>query len=171
VFERGLRQTPSLAGAVSRYEPVGWMGDRPTVEEDAMLTSQGLMGGQGLTVADTEDIAAFVDYTREIDNPLIGTNDERIARGAEIFARPEVACISCHQGPAHTNNQVVSMFGLETVKVRPLNGIRATAPYLHDGSMSTLRDLLERLRDGSMGNTSSLSDEELNDLEFFLLSL
>jgi DNA-binding beta-propeller fold protein YncE len=170
-FERGLRQTPSLAGVVSRYEPVGWMGDRPTVAEDAMLTSQGLMGGQGMTHADSLDIAAFVDFTREIDNPLAGAADERIARGAEIFARPEVACINCHAGAAYTNNQIVSLFGIETVKVRPLNGIRATAPYLHDGSSPTLRDLLERVRDGSMGNTSSLTDEEMSDLELYLLSL
>ncbi len=170
-FERGLRQTPSLAGRVSRYQPVGWMGDRPTVADDAMQTSQGLMGGAGMTSADTDDIAAYVDFTREIDNPLAGSNDERIARGAAIFARADVGCINCHAGAAYTNNEIIPLLGIETVKVRPLNGIRATAPYFHDGSAATLRDLLERVRDGSMGNTSSLSDNEMSDLEVYLKSL
>jgi hypothetical protein len=47
----------------------------------------------------------------------------------------------------------------------------ATRPYLHDGSSPTLTDLLELVRDGSMGDTSSLSAEELDDLEVYLRSL
>lgn len=170
-FERGPRQTPSLAGHVSLYEPVGWSGDRPTVAEDAMMTSQGLMGGQGMTQLDTLDIQAFVNFTRDIDNPLTGVDDDRIRRGAEIFAREDVGCIGCHAGPSYTNNTIVPMFELDAVKVRPLNGIRASAPYFHDGSAPTLRDVLERSRDGSMGDTSSLSDDEMSDLEFYLMSL
>jgi cytochrome c peroxidase len=33
--------------------------------------------------------------------------------------------------------------GLDAYKARPLNGIWATAPYLHNGSVPTLRDLLK----------------------------
>lgn len=169
-FGRGLRQTPSLAGDVSLAEPVGWQGDRPTVAEDAMMTSQGLMGGDGLTEQDALDIAAFVNSTRDVDNPF--TDDiSAIARGKAVFERPDVACVSCHSGPAYTNNAVVPMFELEAAKVRPLTGIAMTAPYFHDGSAPTLRDVLERSRDGSMGNTSALSDAEMDDLVTYLKSL
>ncbi len=171
IFERGPRQTPSLAGDVSRSEPVGWSGDRPTVADDAMLTSQSLMGGQNLAHSDSLNIEAFVNQTPDIDNPFWGVDDDKARRGAAIFHREDVGCGSCHVGAAFSNNEIVSMYGLEEVKVRPLNGIWATAPYLHDGSAATLRDVLERSRDGSMGDTSMLSDEEMDELEFFLKTL
>jgi cytochrome c peroxidase len=47
-----------------------------------------------------------------------------------------------------------------------------TAPYLHDGSAVTLRDLLVRLNPHDRhGTTSHLSNEQLDDLEAYLLSL
>lgn len=170
-FGRGLRQTPSLAGNVSLAEPVGWQGDRPTVAEDAMLTSQGLMGGDGMTEQNALDIQAFVNFTRDVDNPFKDADADALHRGKAIFERPDVACASCHNGPALTNNAIVPMFELEKAKVRSLIGVAMTAPYFHDGSAATLRDVLERSRDGSMGNTSSLSDAEMDDLVVYLKSL
>ena len=47
-----------------------------------------------------------------------------------------------------------------------------TAPYLHDGSAATVRDVLTtRNPQGQHGATSSLSTQELNDLCAYLLSL
>ncbi|MCB9645384.1 MAG: hypothetical protein H6730_02100 [Deltaproteobacteria bacterium] len=57
------------------------------------------------------------------------------------------------------------------MKTPSLLGVATTAPYLHDGSSATLRDLLLRSRGGSMGDTSSLSEAELEDLEVFIKSL
>jgi cytochrome c peroxidase len=170
-FQRGLRQTPSLAGPVSMTAPVRWEGDRVSVADDVMQTSQNLMGGVGLTMEQAELVAAFVDSTRDVDVPGRGSSDERVARGKEIFERPEVGCATCHHGPRFTDNRKYSMFDLPSVKTRSLVGIAGSPPYLHDGSAKTLRDLLLRLRDGSMGNTSTLTDEELDDLEAYLMSL
>lgn len=170
-FFRGPRQTPSLAGNVSLSEPVGWQGDRPTVAEDAMMTSQGLMGGEGMTHDMADDIQAFVNFTRDVDNPWATGDVDQIARGKAIFERSDVACANCHYGPTYTNNQIVPMFELEAAKVRPLNGIAMSAPYFHDGSAATIYDLLVRVKDGSMGNTGMLSEQELRDLERYVLSL
>jgi len=52
-----------------------------------------------------------------------------------------------------------------------LRGIAATAPYLHDGSLKSLRSVLEWARNGEMGDTSMLSDDELDALEAYLRSL
>ena len=169
-FTRGPRQTPSLAGNVSAHEPVGWQGDRPTVAEDAMLTSQGLMGGNGLTTTDTLDIQSFVNWTRDVDHPTKGSTEPAVMRGKTIFERSDTACAACHNGERHTNNLVVRLF-LDDSKVRPLVGLSASAPYFHDGSAATLRDVLERARDGSMGNTGMLDDSEMSDLESYLRSL
>ena len=47
-----------------------------------------------------------------------------------------------------------------------------TAPYLHDGSVATLRDLLTLANhDDRHGNTSHLSTDQIHDLCEYLLSL
>lgn len=170
-FDRGPRQTPSLAGMVSLREPVRWAGDRATVADDAFGTSQGLMGGSGLTMRLAQMMAAFIDSTRAVDHPGLGADDPAVARGREIFEREDVGCAGCHSGPLYTDKLTYSMFGFEGVKTPSLLGIAATAPYLHDGSAPTLRAVLDAARGGGMGDTSGLSEAELADLEAFLRSL
>ena len=51
-----------------------------------------------------------------------------------------------------------------------LNGVADSAPYLHDGSAATLRDVLEQTR-GKMGDISSLSEADLDALVEYLRSL
>ena len=63
------------------------------------------------------------------------------------------------------------MFELDAVQTRSLVGIAGSPPYFHDGSAATLRDVLQRVRDGSMGFTGTLSDAEVDDLELYLKSL
>lgn len=47
-----------------------------------------------------------------------------------------------------------------------------TAPYLHDGSAATLRDVLTTANpDDKHGKTSHLTADQLNDLIAYLLSL
>jgi hypothetical protein len=175
-FTKGGRQTPSLAGDISITNPVRWEGDRATVQEDAFRTSQDAMGGGNfgaslLTELELDAIAAYVDSTRDVDLPTDELDADSVARGKSIFERSDVGCAGCHVGQRYTNNQLYSMFGMNRVKTRPLTGIAATGPYLHDGSAKTLMELLERSRDGAMGNTSALSDQEMTDLETYLRSL
>lgn len=170
-FDTGIRQTPSLAGRVSETEPVRWEGDRATVEEDALFTSQGLMGGSGIQDEDLGRVAAFIDWVRDVDSPNKGASMDAVLRGEALFNRADVGCANCHSGPRFTDNTSYSMFGLAAVQTRSLTGVAGSPPYLHDGSAPTLRALLERVRSGEMGNTSVLSDAELDDLEAYLLSL
>jgi DNA-binding beta-propeller fold protein YncE len=171
VFDRGPRQTPSLAGKVSLTAPVRWEGDRPTVADDAFQTSQNLMGGKDLSQSDAADIQAFIDAGRDVDVPLKGSTDESVLRGKKIFESAQVGCSACHNGARLTNNSIVSLLGLDQVKVRSLVGVYASPPYFHDGSAATLRDVLDRVRDGSMGDTSSLDDQQLADLTAYVSSL
>lgn len=165
----GERQTPSLAGNVSATAPVTWTNDVPTVAEEAQFTASFRMGSQ---LGDTHAgaIESFVDFVRLPDLPEV-TDTEAIARGKAVFEREDVGCATCHTGDAFTDNAHHDLYGLEAVNTPTLLGIAATAPYLHDGSAQTLRDVLIRSRDGRMGDTSMLSDAELNDLETYLQSL
>ena len=73
--------------------------------------------------------------------------------------------------PATTNEPFAP---LKAYKARSLNGIWATAPYLHNGSVPTLEDLLRPKRDGSaqeyLDEYSSRCDEEIKfrPNEFFV---
>jgi mono/diheme cytochrome c family protein len=174
-FRKGDRQTPSLAGNISATNPVRWEGDRPTVQEDARHTAKDAMGGgaggQELSDIDLDNLAAYVDWTRDVMLPKHELDVDAVARGEALFNRTDVGCATCHVGERYTNNQNYSMLGMRSVKTRPLAGIAATAPYFHDGSAATLMDVLLRSRDGSMGNTSALTDAEMQDLETYLRSL
>ncbi|HMV68288.1 MAG TPA: hypothetical protein PKA64_15680 [Myxococcota bacterium] len=163
------RQTPSLAGVVSETAPVTWTGEVADVATEAHLTSSLRMGGSGVSRAEAAQIAAYVDSTRRTMKPAPSAEEQAlIAEGEVVFRLPSVGCVACHSGSNGTNNATVSLFGLDAVNVPPLAGIAATAPYLHDGSAATLRDVLERSRDGSMGDTSGLSERQMLALETYL---
>ncbi len=112
-------------------------------------------------------------------------------RGAALFDDPEVGCASCHAPPAYTDSALVSgapvlhdvgtlgagsgerlgepLTGLDTPTLR---GLFRSAPYLHDGSAPTLRDVLvTRNAEDRHGRTSHLSEEQIADLIVFLESL
>lgn len=114
-----------------------------------------------------------------------GTLTEDALAGREIFL--QLGCDSCHAGedftdsasgelhdvgtitPASGNRLGEELEGLDTPT---LLGIWQTAPYLHDGSAPTLRDVLTtRNPDGKHGDTSSLTEEELDQLVAYLLQI
>jgi YVTN family beta-propeller protein len=111
------------------------------------------------------------------------TNDA--VEGKKIFA--EAGCATCHAGAAFTDrisgafhdvgtiqtssgkrrNGTLAGFGTPTLK-----GIWETAPYLHDGSAPTLRDVLvTRNVDKKHGDLSVYSESELDQLVAYLLQI
>lgn len=169
--ERGARQTPSLAGPVHLTEPLGWEGAVPTLLDEVMRTSTQRMGGVFLTAEDGENIAAYLRRARDVDVPERGATTPQVERGRALFERSDVGCARCHSGARLTDNQNHAVLDFEPTKTRSLVGIAASPPYLHDGSAKTLRDVLLRARDGTKGDTSALSEEDLTDLEAYLKSL
>jgi cytochrome c peroxidase len=114
------------------------------------------------------------------------------ARGEALFRRADVGCASCHAGERYTDSVFLApgmpllhdvgtirassgmrlggaLTGLDTPTLR---GLWRTAPYLHDGSAATLREVLTTRNAGDRhGVTSTLSPTDLDDLETFLLSI
>lgn len=170
-FEIGLRQTPSLAGTVSQTAPVTWTDQVESVAHEAQITTEARMGGSGLSQQQLDQIAAYVDWTREVDAPDRGATSEAITRGKAIFERSDVGCADCHNGEAYTDNDSHEMYGLASVNTPTLRGIAGSAPYLHDGRAQDLRAVIEFSRAGEMGDTSMLSETEMDDLEAYLRSL
>ncbi len=112
--------------------------------------------------------------------------------GQAIFEDPDVGCVSCHPPPLYTDSRWLApgepllqdvgtiteasgqrlgdaLLGLDTPT---LLGLAGTAPYLHDGSATTLREVLvDRNPEDAHGVTSTLSEVELVQLERFLMEL
>lgn len=165
-FPEGQGQTPSLAGAVSHTVPLGWDGGTGSIAEETEATSSTRMGGAGMGDTDLERVAAYVDWVREVRRPA--ADAELVALGAEVFHRADVGCAGCHQGEAGDDGQSHAVLYFEPTNTPPLRGVGATAPYLHDGSALTLREVLLEAREGGMGDTSQLTPLELDALEAYL---
>lgn len=165
-FADGPRNTMTLAGGAAETAPFTWLGGVESIAEEAFLTSQGRMGGVGITTEDLADIEAFVTQIRQVDAP----RSDLAALGEEIFNRADVGCATCHVGATSTDNEQHLVIGF-AAQTPTLRGIAATAPYFHDGSARTLRDVLEFARTGNMGDTGPLTEQEMDALEAYLRSM
>lgn len=169
-FEFGPRQVLSLAGHKAATPPFTWTLEVPTVGDEAQKSIDRL-GGLDTTDEDRANIEAFVDTLRVVDVPNKGVMSDAAVRGKEIFERDDVGCSGCHYGEYFTDTVSHEMFGLKNADTPTLVGIAATPPYFHDGRSATLREAMEEVRSGEMGDTSMLSDAEIDDLVAYLETL
>ena len=132
-----------------------------------MITSQGRMGGSGLTEEEAIVIANFIDWTRHIDNPIPDELMDQVVWGEELFFSVSVGCATCHYGPELTDNQFHNVGGI-TIRTPGLRGVRATAPYFHDAPTESLLELVNWATFYNMGNTEILTDEEREALATYL---
>lgn len=196
-FPSGPRNTTSLRGVADTL-PLHWSADRDEIQ-DFEFTIRTLQAGTGLIAVgepnqelsapnagrspDLDALAAYVLSLPAKPSPYAGDVD----RGRAIFNRPEVGCATCHVGNQYTDSTLAAApFILHDVgtgdgaeerlgaafDTPSLRGIWDTAPYLHDGSAPTLRDVLvTRNPRDRHGRTSQLSEAEISDLIAFLKSL
>ncbi len=130
------------------------------------------------------------------------TDRASVARGRALFFRDDTRCGQCHTGPSLTDSGrgnpgldlagPVLLWDVGTCNAADrahedfvghprqacmfdttaLRGLWDSAPYLHDGSARTLRDVLVTRNVGDRhGRTSHLNAAELDDLVEFLRSL
>lgn len=113
-------------------------------------------------------------------------------RGARLFVG-KASCDECHAGPLFSNGSAYTLgVGASELEqdeeghwaryqVPPLRGVTRTGPYMHDGSMGTLWDVLDFYKaggDATPGDARppemqplALTDSDLIDLEAFLDAL
>jgi len=147
----------------------------------------------------SDDLDALAAYVASLDatpRSPFRTSDGDLTtaaqRGRTVFEREDVGCAGCHAGPNYTDSAFVDgepvlhdvgtlldtsgerlgegpLVGLDTPT---LLGLHNNAPYLHDGRAATVRDVLTTWNpDDAHGVTSTLTDDELDDLVTYLLSL
>jgi DNA-binding beta-propeller fold protein YncE len=126
------------------------------------------------------DIESYIDSLEPLPSPYLvdGQLSEAALRGKEVFERKELGCIHCHHGEYFTDGKLHDVGSRTEYDTRDefatptLRGIWRTPPYMHDGHYVKLRDVFAEGSHGDvLGDVSALSDQELDDLVEYLLSL
>jgi cytochrome c peroxidase len=110
-------------------------------------------------------------------------------RGSELFRSTRLGCGRCHsgfnltlavafQGGAASPDEAMHDTGLGTFRVPSLRNVALTAPYMHDGSLATLDDVIafyefppDNPDRSDLLKDFTLTDAERTDLRAFLDSL
>ena len=122
----------------------------------------------------------YVKGLEQVPSPFLVHNrlSPAAERGRKLFFSDAVGCARCHTPPFFTDlkphavgtgkfDQQSDIFYTPTL----LESWR-TAPYLHDGSAATIRDVvLTHNPEDKRGHTSNLRSEQVDDLVCYLLSL
>jgi len=108
-----------------------------------------------------------------------GRLSEAARRGEALFQSRNTGCVTCHEPPLFTDLRSYNV-GTHNAFDRDdrefdtptLHELWRTAPYLHDGSAATIRDVLSACNPkDEHGKTSRLSARDIDDLAEYLLSL
>ncbi|MBL1135672.1 MAG: hypothetical protein HND46_10170 [Chloroflexi bacterium] len=192
-FRSGPRNTLALGGAAD-LPPYNWAGEMAELQDSIedhirmVMLGDGLVGGDFDPLidnidagrsADLDALVAYVSTFKAWQSPYRnpdGTLTESAQRGMQIFMSGSPGC-SCHLPPLYTDQQQHDLanttFSLEeygAFDTPSLYGLWATAPYLHDGVVMTLEELLTRT-DPTHSVADQLTPQQLIDLIAFLQSL
>jgi YVTN family beta-propeller protein len=129
----------------------------------------------------TDALDAYIRSLKPVPSPYLvkGRLSPAAKRGEKLFRDKDVGCARCHPGPLFTDLQPYDVGtrgrydGDEAAFDTPtlIEGWR-TAPYLHDGSARTLRDVLTDANKADRhGKTSHLTADQIHDLLAYLHSL
>ncbi len=175
------KQTKSLLLS-HKTAPVMITGIRPDAETAVRAGIRYIQ----FSVRPEQDAAAIDEYLKSLKpvlSPYLKKNSsgkiefsEAAKRGEKIFS--SARCSDCHSGQYYTDQKKYNIgagTGSEkdtSFDTPSLVEIWRTAPYLYDGRAATIKDVLKKFnKDNRHGVTSDLSDDQINDLAEFVLSL
>ncbi len=170
-----FKNTKSLLG-IKDTAPYGWLGTSPTLEDRIKGTLRTLHRYEP-TDEELGDLAAYLKTLQPPEPPAVNEEDKpALARGKALF-EGKGRCATCHSGPAFDDGKshdvgTGSFPGEDRFNTPSLRGIGRTAPYLHDGSAETLKDIFEKRNPKQRhGEADKLTPEEMADLIAYLRSL
>lgn len=125
-----------------------------------------------------KDVDVYMRALRPLPSPYLvnGELSESAQRGKDVFRT--AGCIQCHSGPYYTDGKLYDVgtgpdeLGIEKFVTPPLVEVWRTAPYLYQGQAETMKEVFTKFNlDDKHGKTADLSDEQMDDLVEYILSL
>ena len=134
----------------------------------------------GVEIESVVAVDAYLRSLKPVPSPYLvdGGLSRRAERGAQLFESGEVGCSRCHPAPLYTDRRMHDV-GTRTryeqsdrFDTPTLVEVWRTAPYLHDGRYTTIRDLVVEGRHGLPdARFEKLTAQQLDDLIEYVLSL
>jgi cytochrome c peroxidase len=130
-----------------------------------------------------EHAAAIDEYLKSLTptpSPHLadGRLSEAARRGEKVFLSEQVGCAKCHPPPLYTDKRMHDVGSRSPFDPRPdydtptLIEVWRTAPYMHDGRYTTIKQLIVEGKHGDSGGAiNKLTPQQLDDLVQFVLSL
>ena len=127
---------------------------------------------------ESKDMDDYLKSLEPVPSPYLvnGKLSEAAERGKAVYEK--AACNRCHTGDYLTDKRKYNIgtgIGMENgteFDTPTLKEVWRTAPYLYDGRARTIKQVLTKYnKDDQHGLTSKLSEQELNDLAEYVLSL
>lgn len=160
-------------------------------EPDAFGISRGLAAFERTIISGR---SRFDRYEYQNDADALSESEKR---GRDLFFSNDVGCVQCHTPPLFTNYEFENIGLYESYedtgraritlqqedvgkfKVPTLRNVTITAPYMHNGSMETLQEVVEHFNLGGVGHPNQselvkplgLTEQEKADLVAFMESL
>jgi cytochrome c peroxidase len=174
----GPRDAPALWNA-KLTAPYGWTGDQPTIEDFVISAIKTHFADENPTA---ERVAALSAFVRTMLPPVtafdLGTMSAAAQRGQQVFDG-KGGCKTCHGAPLFTDRERHDLGVPESTGAHDpgpfdtpqLRDVRNTPPYMHNGVLKTLEQVVDFYdRDATTG-ALGLTDQEKADLLAFLRSL
>jgi YVTN family beta-propeller protein len=143
------KNTPSLLG-VAGTAPHGWTGRFGRLEEQVERSIRSSLQGGEPSRGDVADLVAYLESL----HPIEPGGAELAAAGGRGEAQFRVRrCATCHEPPLFTQPAtrdvgLVDAKGTRRFNPPALRGVAHSAPYLHDGSATSLEEVLTRHHPG-----------------------
>ena len=130
-----------------------------------------------------EDAVAIDEYLKAlkpVPSPHLvnGQLSEAANRGRSLFFSERVGCSKCHPEPLYSDLQMHDVASRGQYDRRDdfdtptLIEVWRTAPYMHDGHYTTMKEVFTKGKHGKKGGEiEKLSDQEIDDLVEFVMSL
>ena len=158
---------------------MNWHGIRESMEESTVAGFRAILFREP-EKGETEAVQAYLKAVRPLPSPYLvnGKLSPLAARGKAPFNSARTRCAECHTGPIYTDQKRHDVgtrgeLDQDSRFMTPkLFEMWRTAPYLHDGRATNLRQLLTVFNKGDKhGLTSGLSKADVAALEAYLLAL
>jgi len=159
--------------------PLMWEGVRGGMSEAVRAGITHIL----FAVRPEEEALAIDEYLkslRPVPSPYLvdGKLSPAAERGKKVFFDQAVGCATCHGEPYYTDQKMHDVGSRGQCDRRDdfntprLNECWRTAPYMHDGQYTTMKELFTKGKHGAKGGgLDKLTPQQIDDLIEFVLSL